>query len=75
MSSKDEKAALQKARWLSDFELHMAVNSKIQMSEEHIAAKLELERRDRKHRFWCQDLVAWLALGLAIISLVVSALT
>ena len=75
MTSKNEKAALEKARGLSDFELHMAVNSKIQMSEEHITAKLELERRERKYRFWRQDLVAWLALGLAIISLVVSALT
>ena len=71
----NEKAALKKAGGLSDFELHMAVNSKIQMFEEHIAAKLELERRERKHRFWRQDLVAWLALGLVIISLVVSALT
>lgn len=43
----DEKAALEKARGLSDFELHMSVNSKIQMSEEHIAAKLELEHRER----------------------------
>jgi hypothetical protein len=71
----NEKTALEKARGLSDFELHKAVNSKIQMSEEHIAANLELECRERKHRFWRQDLVAWLALGLSIISLVVSALT
>jgi hypothetical protein len=56
----NEKAALEKVRGLSDFELHKAVNSKIQTSEVYFAAKLELERRDRKHRFWRQDLVAWL---------------
>lgn len=71
----NEKAALEKARRLSDFELHMSVNSKIQMSEEHIAAALELERRERNCRFWHQDLVAWLALVLAIFSLVVSFFT
>ena len=68
----DEKAAREKAHGLSNFELHMSVNSKIQMSEEHIAAKLELEHRERNYRFWHQDLVAWLALVLAIFSLVVS---
>ena len=71
----NETAALKKARGLSDFELLKSVNSKVPMSDEHISAKLKLERRDRKHRFWRQDLVAWLALGLSIISLVVSALT
>ena len=70
-----EKAALEKARGLSDFELHMSVNSKTPMSEENIAAKLELERREHNYRFWHQDLVAWLALVLAIISLLVSFFT
>jgi hypothetical protein len=69
----DYETAIKKARSLSDFELHQQVNTKVPMAEEHIAAKLELERRERCHRFWRQDLVAWLALILAIISLVVTA--
>ena len=68
------EAAKKKARSLDDFELLQQVHSKIPQAEEHIAAKLELERRDRLRRFWRQDLVAWLALALSIIALVVSAL-
>jgi hypothetical protein len=70
----DYDAAMRKARSLPDFELHLLVNSKVPMAEEHNAAKLELERRDRSRRFWRQDLVAWLALCLSIVSLVVSGL-
>lgn len=69
----DYETAIKKARSLPDFELHRQVNTIIPMAEEHIAAKLELERRERGRRFWRQDLVAWLALGLAITSLVVTA--
>ena len=70
----DYETAIRKAHSLTDFELHKQVNTKIPMAEEHIAAKLELERRERSRRFWRQDLVAWLALCLAIISLVVTAI-
>lgn len=68
------EAEVKKAKSLTDFDLHRAVNTKAPMAEEHIAAKLELEKREQCRRFWRQDLVAWLALGLSIISLVVVAL-
>ena len=70
----DYETAKRKARSLDDFGLLQQVHSKIPQAEEHIAAKLELESRERRRRFWRQDLVAWLALALSIISLVVSAL-
>ena len=68
----DFQSAIRKARSLPEFELHLLVNTKIPMAEEHIAAKLELDRRDRNRRFWRQDLVAWLALVLSVVSLIVS---
>lgn len=71
----DFQVAIRKVRSLPEFELHQLVNTKVPTSEEHIAAKLELERRDRNRRFWRQDLVAWLALVLSVVSLVVSGLT
>ena len=67
-----DAAALKVARKMTDFELHQMVNTKMPQSELHIAAKVELERRERRHRFLNQYLVAWLALGLAVLSLVVS---
>ena len=70
----DYETAIRKARYLSDLELHMLVSSKVPMVEEHIAAKLEIERRDRNRSFWCQALVARLALCLSVISLVVAGL-
>jgi hypothetical protein len=69
----DFQSAIRKARSLPEFELHLLVNTKTPMAEEHIAAKLELDRRDRSRRFWRQDLVAWLALVLSVVSLIVSA--
>jgi len=69
----DFQSAIRKARSLPEFELHLLVNTKIPMAEEHIAAKLELDRRDRNRRFWRQDLVAWLALVLSVVSLIISA--
>ncbi len=69
----DYEAAIKKARSLDDFELHRHVDTLIKGNVEHIAAKLELERRERHRRFWRQDLVAWLALFLAVLSLVVTA--
>lgn len=68
----DFQSAIRKARSLPEYELHLLVNSKIPGAEEHIAAKLELDRRERKRRFWRQDLVAWLALVLSVLSLFVS---
>lgn len=34
------------------------------------ACKMELERRKRKNDFWRKDIVAWIALVLALISLI-----
>jgi len=70
----DFQSAIRKVRSLPEFELHLLVNTKVPMAEEHIAAKLELDRRYRNRRFWRQDLVAWLALVLSVISLIVSGL-
>lgn len=70
----DFQSAIRKARSLPEHELHLLANSKVPMAEEHIAAKLELDRRDRNRRFWRQDLVAWLALVLSVVSLIVSGL-
>jgi len=70
----DFNAVIRQARSLPDAELLRRVHSLTPQAEEHIAAKLELERRERKRRFWRQDLVAWLALVLAVISLIVSAM-
>jgi hypothetical protein len=70
----DYKTAIKKAHSLPDFDLHLHVDTLVKGNVEHIAAKLELERRERRYRFWHQDLVAWLALILAIISLFVTAL-
>ena len=70
----DYKTAVKKARSLPDFELQRQVSTLIPMAEEHIAAKLELARRERRSGFWRQHLVAWLALGLATISLAITIL-
>ena len=65
----DFKSAIKKAHSLTDYELHQQVNTKVSTSEDHIAAKAVLEHRERHRRFWSKDLVAWLALFLAIVSL------
>ena len=70
----DYETATKNARSLTDFDLHLHVDTLLRGNVEHITAKLELERRQRSRRFWRQDLVAWLALVLAILSLVVTAL-
>ena len=67
----NEKDATDLARSLTDFHLHQVMSGRAQ-DEMHSAAIVELERRARKYRFWHNDIVAWLALGLAILSLAVS---
>ena len=70
----DEQTAnlLREVRTMTDFDLQQVFHTRAQGSPPYIAAKVEIERRARKHAFWRKDIVAWLALGLAIISLVVS---
>ncbi len=67
-----EKEAAAHARTRTDFQLHQLIGSLTPQAEMHSAAIAELERRARKYRFWHNDIVAWLALGLAIISLLIS---
>ena len=67
----NEKEATDLARTLTDFQLHQLMGGTPQ-DEMHCAARVELERRARRYRFWHNDMVAWLALGLAILSLAVS---
>jgi hypothetical protein len=66
-----EKEATDHARALTDFQLHQLLAG-MPHDEMHCAATVELERRARNYRFWHNDVVAWLALGLAILSLVIS---
>ena len=67
----NEKTAnlLKDVRKMTPFDVHQMVGTKTPQSELYIAAKVELERRERRDRFWRKDIVAWLALVLAIISL------
>ena len=69
-----EKEATDLARTLTDFQLHQLMGGQTPQDEMHCAVTVELERRARKYRFWHNDVVAWLALGLAILSLAVSIL-
>jgi hypothetical protein len=66
-----EKLA-QEARLLPEVELLRRTATLIPMAEEHIAARAELERRERARSFWRRDVVAWAALLLSIVSLLVS---
>jgi hypothetical protein len=62
----------QEARLLPEVELLRRTSTLIPMAEEHIAARAELARRERARNFWRKDIVAWAALLLAIVSLLVS---
>jgi hypothetical protein len=68
-----EAELLKEAGSLSDFELLRRVNTLVPMSEQHIASKIELQRRESCNRLWRTDLWAWLGFVLAVISLIVSA--
>jgi predicted nucleic acid-binding Zn ribbon protein len=60
------------ARSLADNDLEIIVSTKIPMSQEAIAARVELARRERKRTFWRKDIVAWIALALSVVSIVIS---
>ena len=68
----DLQEAQKRARGLSRAELHYELNDHVKISPEHIAARVELDRRERRAAFWGKYFVAWLALGLSVIALVVS---
>ena len=56
----------------TDEELISYIHKNNPWSDLHIAAKAEYEKRIRKRDFWSKGIVAWLALGVSIISLVIS---
>jgi hypothetical protein len=60
------------ARSLKDIDLEIIVSTKVPSSQEAIAAKYELARRERRRTFWLRDIVAWVALVLAVISIILS---
>ena len=59
-------------REATDEELHRRLGAYVPDSDRFTAAKVELERRERMRGFWRRDIVAWLALFLSVVSLVVS---
>ena len=66
----DEHAAY--ARSLKDVDLEIIVSTKVPTSQEAIAARVELGRRERRRTFWLRDIVAWIALILSVISIFLS---
>jgi hypothetical protein len=60
----------------SDKDLHrvMARYSAYPESEQYLDAKLELERRQWFRDFWTTGIVAWIALGISIVAIIVSVL-
>ena len=69
-----ETQLLKEAKKLSSFELQRRINSQVPMSEQRIAAEIEIQRRLSNDRLWRTDLWAWLGFVLAVISLLVSIL-
>lgn len=66
----DEHAA--HAHSLADIDLEIIVSTKVPMSQEAIAARVELAHRERSRTFWRRDIMAWIALVLAIVSIIIS---
>ncbi len=64
------KDTLAANREKDDVALLEVVYKTMQSDIDHIAAQYELDRRNDWRRFWRQDLVAWLALVLAVLALV-----
>jgi len=56
----------------TDLELLELIKTKTPTSDLHIEATHELERRKDLRTFWRKDIVAWIALFVALGSLVVS---
>ena len=60
------------ARSLKDIDLEIIASTKIPSSQEAIAAKYELARRERRRTFFLRDIVAWIALLLSVISIIIA---
>jgi hypothetical protein len=60
------------ARSLSEHDLEIIVSTTRPTSQEAIAARVELARRDRSRTFWRKDIVAWIALALSILSVMLT---
>lgn len=54
---------------LSDDKLIELLSTKTPTGDLFVAAKIEYENRIKKREFWRKDIVAWLALGIALCSL------
>ena len=65
----EEQAA--HSRELSDIELERVLATKISTSHAAIAARAEIARRERKRTFWRKDIVAWIALVVTVVSIVI----
>jgi hypothetical protein len=72
LPAKDLKNEINRVRQFDDAELRRLIHTESLTSTPHIAAKHVLEKRERWRRFWSKDIVAWLALVLSIISLLLS---
>jgi len=66
------KQALKDAKSQPEYELVRRMHNLAPFVDNHIAAKIELERRNRRRQFRYYGVVGWIALGASIISLAIS---
>lgn len=59
----------------TDHDLEINTSSTIASDMRHIAARIELARRKSRRAFWGKDIVAWIALAISTLSLLVSILS
>jgi hypothetical protein len=67
------KRALAESRLLPEYELVRRLHTLTPQADNHIAAKVELEARNRRRQFRYYGVVGWIALVASIASLVISA--
>ena len=63
---------IDRARTLPDAELHQQMGAYIPSSNQHVAAKVELGRRESHRAFWRKDIWTWIAVAVSIASLTVA---
>jgi hypothetical protein len=63
----DLKKQIERARTLSNAELRSDLGKYTAWSPIHVAAKVELANRESRKTFGRKDIVAWIALGVAIL--------
>lgn len=62
-------------RGYSDQQLFEYIYNRVPHSDEHMSAQYELSRRREQKEFWYRTVVAWSALGVAVVSLIFSAIS